>query len=287
MQYEKTDQLIGQGGYSSVYICKKKDADTNQTYAIKLSKDIRNSSKNHLLIEYKILRYLVGGIGIPKVYSYGKEDDNIFLVQELLGNNLNQEMKNRKNKFNKKTFISLGLQMISRIEFLHSYGFIHCDIKPDNFVLGLKQEKNMNDIDKNNFTLYLIDYGLAEPYMNLKTKVHKKPKENQGHKGTIDFCSINSHMGLSLSRRDDLESLAYCLIYLYLGKLPWTSSRSIGKSKENILNAKIEFSSICKQLKNIDKNLVKILDYVSKLQFEEKPNYQYIKELIKGIDKIE
>ena len=253
MQYEKTDQLIGQGGYSSVYICKKKDADTNQTYAIKLSKDIRNSSKNHLLIEYKILRYLVGGIGIPKVYSYGKEDDNIFLVQELLGNNLNQEMKNRKNKFNKKTFISLGLQMISRIEFLHSYGFIHCDIKPDNFVLGLKQEKNMKDIDKNNFTLYLIDYGLAEPYMNLKTKVHKKPKENQGHKGTIDFCSINSHMGLSLSRRDDLESLAYCLIYLYLGKLPWTSSRSIGKSKENILNAKIEFSSICKQLKNIDK----------------------------------
>ena len=287
MQYEKTDQLIGQGGYSSVYICKKKDADTNQTYAIKLSKDIRNSSKNHLLIEYKILRYLVGGIGIPKVYSYGKEDDNIFLVQELLGNNLNQEMKNRKNKFNKKTFISLGLQMISRIEFLHSYGFIHCDIKPDNFVLGLKQEKNMKDIDKNNFTLYLIDYGLAEPYMNLKTKVHKKPKENQGHKGTIDFCSINSHMGLSLSRRDDLESLAYCLIYLYLGKLPWTSSRSIGKSKENILNAKIEFSSICKQLKNIDKNLVKILDYVSKLQFEEKPNYQHIKELIKGIDKIE
>ena len=287
MQYEKTDQLIGQGGYSSVYICKKKDADTDQTYAIKLSKDIRNSSKNHLLIEYKILRYLVGGIGIPKVYSYGKEDDNIFLVQELLGNNLNQEMKNRKNKFNKKTFISLGLQMISRIEFLHSYGFIHCDIKPDNFVLGLKQEKNMKDIDKNNFTLYLIDYGLAEPYMNLKTKVHKKPKENQGHKGTIDFCSINSHMGLSLSRRDDLESLAYCLIYLYLGKLPWTSSRSIGKSKENILNAKIEFSSICKQLKNIDKNLVKILDYVSKLQFEEKPNYQYIKELIKGIDKIE
>ena len=56
MQYEKTEQLIGQGGYSSVYICKKKDSDTNQKYAIKLSKDIRNSSKNHLLIEYKILR---------------------------------------------------------------------------------------------------------------------------------------------------------------------------------------------------------------------------------------
>ena len=287
MQYEKTDQLIGQGGYSSVYICKKKGSASSQTYAIKISKDIKNSSKNHLLIEYKIMKHLVGGIGIPKVYSYGKENDNIFLVQELLGNNLNQEMKKRKNKFNKKTFINIALQMISRIEFLHSYGFIHCDIKPDNFVLGLEKENNKKDIDKNNFTLYLIDYGLAEPYINLKTKVHKKPKENQGHKGTIDFCSINSHMGLSLSRRDDLESLAYCLIYLYLGNLPWTSSRSIGKSKENILNAKIEFSSIGKQLISIDKNLFKILDYVSKLQFEDKPNYKYIKELIKDIDNIE
>ena len=247
MSFEKTDQLIGKGGYSSVYLCKKKDADSNQSYAIKISEDIRNSQKNHLLIEYKILKHLVGGIGIPKVYSYGKENGNIFLVQQLLGNNLSQEMKNRKNKFSKKTYT---------------------------------KEK-----DKENFTLYLIDYGLAEPYINLKTRVHRIPKENAGHKGTLDFCSINSHMGLSLSRRDDLESLAYCLIYLYLGKLPWISGRSInGKSKDNILNAKIEFCSFGKGLKSIDKNLVKILDYVSKLQFEEKPNYKYIKELIKNIE---
>lgn len=285
MSFEKTDQLIGKGGYSSVYLCKKKDADSNQSYAIKISEDIRNSQKNHLLIEYKILKHLVGGIGIPKVYSYGKENGNIFLVQQLLGNNLSQEMKNRKNKFSKKTFVNIALQMISRIEFLHSYGFIHCDIKPDNFVLGLEQENNTKEKDKENFTLYLIDYGLAEPYINLKTRVHRIPKENAGHKGTLDFCSINSHMGLSLSRRDDLESLAYCLIYLYLGKLPWISGRSInGKSKDNILNAKIEFCSFGKGLKSIDKNLVKILDYVSKLQFEEKPNYKYIKELIKNIE---
>lgn len=286
MSFEKTDQLIGKGGYSSVYLCKKKDADSNQSYAIKISEDIRNSSKNHLLIEYKILKHLVGGIGIPKVYSYGNENGNIFLVQQLLGNNLYQEMKNHKNKFTKKCFINIALQMISRIEFLHSYGFIHCDIKPDNFAFGLEQENNSKDKDKDNFTLYLIDYGLAEPYMNLKTRVHKMPKENVGHKGTLDFCSINSHMGLSLSRRDDLESLTYCLLYLYLGKLPWTSGRSInGKSKNYILNAKIEFCSFGKELKNIDKNLIKILNYVSKLQFEEKPNYKYIKELIKNIEK--
>ena len=288
MQYEKTEKLLGKGGYSSVYICKKKDADSNnQKYAMKISKDLGNSSKNLLLIEYKILRYLIGGIGIPKVYSYGKENDNIFLVQQLLGNNLVQEMKNRKKKFSKKTFINIALQMISRIEFLHSYGFIHCDIKPDNFVFNLEQEnnkENMENNEKENFVIYLIDFGLAEPYINLKTKIHKKMKEHQGYKGTIDFCSTNSLMGLTLSRRDDLESLAYCLIYLYSGKLPWSSRNSNGKSRENVLNAKIEFCSFGKRFKNIHKNIIKILDYTNKLEFEEKPDYKYIKELIKGIE---
>jgi len=286
MQYEKTDQLIGKGGYSSVYVCKKKGADSNKNYAIKISEEIRNPAKNHLLIEYKILKHLIGGIGIPKVYSYGVDNDNIYLVQQLLGNNLTQEMKKNKNKFSKKTFINIALQMISRIEFIHTFGFIHCDIKPDNFVLDLssKDDNKSKDKEKDNPVVYLIDYGLAEPYINLKTKKHKQLKEKQGLKGTIEFCSINSHMGLSLSRRDDLESLAYCLIFMYLGKLPWSSRGSNGKSRENVLNSKIEFCSIGKDLNIIHKNFGKILDYVTKLQFEERPNYKYLKDLIKGIE---
>ena len=286
MQYEKTDQLIGKGGYSSVYVCKKKGADSNKNYAIKISEEIRNPAKNHLLIEYKILKHLIGGIGIPKVYSYGVDNDNIYLVQQLLGNNLTQEMKKNKNKFSKKTFINIALQMISRIEFIHTFGFIHCDIKPDNFVLDLssKDDNKSKDKEKDNPILYLIDYGLAEPYINLKTKKHKQLKEKQGLKGTIEFCSINSHMGLSLSRRDDLESLAYCLIFMYLGKLPWSCRGSNGKSRENVLNSKIEFCSIGKGLNIIHQNFGKILDYVTKLQFEERPNYKYLKDLIKGIE---
>ena len=176
MQYEKTDQLIGKGGYSSVYVCKKKGADSNKNYAIKISEEIRNPSKNHLLIEYKILKHLIGGIGIPKVYSYGVDNDNIYLVQQLLGNNLTQEMKKNKNKFSKKTFINIALQMISRIEFIHTFGFIHCDIKPDNFVLDLssKDDNKSKDKEKDNPVVYLIDYGLAEPYINLKTQKHKQ-----------------------------------------------------------------------------------------------------------------
>ena len=86
-----------------------------------ISNYINNYLKNHLLIEYKILKHLIGGIGIPKVYSYGVDNDSIYLVQQLLGNNLTQEMKKNKNKFSKKTFINIALQMISRIEFIHKF----------------------------------------------------------------------------------------------------------------------------------------------------------------------
>ena len=281
MEFEKTEKLLGKGGYSSVYICKKKNSDSTKRYAMKISEIYKSPQKSHhLLIEYKILKYLSGGIGIPKVYSFGKEnnDSNTFyLVQQLLGNNLTQELKKYKNKIPKELYINMAVQMISRIEFLHSKGLIHCDIKPENFVLNLDNNENKNII------IYLIDFGLSEPYINLKTKEHRQQKEKKGIKGTMDYCSMNSHSELSLSRRDDLESLAYCLIYLLYGKLPWSNRSNNGYNNESILNMKIEFSSYGCEVKNIHKNLKKFLDYVIKLKFDEAPNYKYLKELVKEI----
>ena len=286
MEFEKTEKLLGKGGYSSVYICKRKNSDSNKNYAMKISEDNKFPKKaNHLLIEYKILQYLGGGIGIPKVYSFGKENNetnNYYLVQELLGNNLVQELKKYKNKIPKDLYIKIATQMISRLEFLHTKGIIHCDIKPENFVLGLENNENNNDDDKN-LTVYLIDFGLSEPYINLKTKEHKQLKEKRGRKGTMDYCSMNSHSELSLSRRDDLESLAYCLIFLWCGRLPWSRRNCNGLNNEEILNQKMEFISYGCEMKNIPKNLKEFLDYIAKLKFDETPNYKYLKQLIKEL----
>ena len=164
--------------------------------------------------------------------------------------------------------------MIFRIEFLHSKGFIHSDLKPENFVLNK---------DNNNTMVYLIDFGLAEPYIDLKSKEHKKNEEKKGHKGTMDFCSMNSHLKLSLSRRDDIESLAYCLIFLWEGKLPWSKKYSKVYNNEAIYNSKMEFCSYGYEINSIPKNLKKILDYSVTLKFDEIPNYKYLKQLIKEL----
>ena len=124
---------------------------------------------------------------------------------------------------------------------------------------------------------------MAESFINLKTKENKQQKERKGQRGTLDYCSINSHLESSLSRRDDLESLAYCFMFLWKGKLPWSNKGFNSFKKESILNLKIGFSSYECSLKNIPQNLYKILDYSTKLKFDEIPDYKYLKKLIREL----
>lgn len=104
--------------------------------------------------------------------------------------------------------------MVTCLEHIHSCGWIHGDVKPDNILLSLNpKQDNM---------IYLIDFGYSERYVSPSTNKHKKMKEVSRLKGNPRFMSVNTNNLYQQSRRDDLESLAYTMVYLTCWKLPWT-----------------------------------------------------------------
>lgn len=124
---------------------------------------------------------------------------------------------------------------MQRLKYIQNKGYLHRDIKPSNFLIGKNAKED---------TIYLIDYGLSKRYKDAHTKRHLQYCENKKFLGTARYASINTHLGIEQSRRDDIESLAYMLLYLIKGALPWQGMKvSQSKSKYNaIMKKKIEAS---------------------------------------------
>ena len=138
----------------------------------------------------------------------------------------------------------MAIQMLTRIETCHKYSYLHRDIKPENFLIGSGEVSNI---------IYLIDYGLCKKYRNPKTNNHISYKENRNLTGTARYVSINTHLGVEQSRRDDLESIAYVLIYFLKGNLPWKGIKGGGDKYTKIMEKKLQIPSevLCKGLPGI------------------------------------
>ena len=146
------------------------------------------------------------------MHWFGVEGDYNAMVMDLLGPSLEDMMTFCKRKFSLKTVLMLADQMIQRIEFLHNNHFIHRDMKPDNFLVGISKKQHI---------VYLIDFGLAKRFRDPKTGEHIPYKDNKSLTGTARYASVNTHLGIEQSRRDDLESIGFILIYFLKGTLPW------------------------------------------------------------------
>ena len=262
------NKKIGKGAFGEVYLCE--EIGKKNYYAVKLEK-IKNNSLNNsqLKNEYNILKYLQGCIGIPQVYLYKNISNLNFLIIDLLGLNLESLLIKCNKHFSINTILNLSIQMIEIIEQIHIRHIIHRDIKPENFVMGL---------NNNTKKLYLIDFGLSKRFRNPKTGEHIKYKDGKNLIGTAKFSSIYTHLGIEQSRRDDLEGIFYTLICLFKGNLPWENLKAKNKEEkyQKILFLKMNYKieKLCQDLPNCFSVL---LSYVRSLQFEEKPNYDFIK----------
>lgn len=265
---------IGSGSFGEIY--QGTNIQTGEKVAIKL--EPIKTRHPQLIYESRIYKVLNTGIeivGIPQLKWFGVEGDYNVMVLDLLGPSLEDLFNFCGRKFTLKTVLMLADQMISRIEFLHSKNFLHRDIKPDNFLMGT---------GKKGHHVYLIDFGLAKKYKDSKTNSHIQYKENKNLTGTARYASVNTHLGIEQSRRDDLESLGYVLIYFYKGSLPWQGLKTVSKSQKYLkISEKKQETSIDTLCKDLPDEFSKYLIYCRSLKFEDKPDYSYLRKLFKDL----
>ncbi|CAJ0965545.1 unnamed protein product [Ranitomeya imitator] len=164
---------------------------------------------------------------------------------------------------------------ISRIEYIHSKNFIHRDVKPDNFLMGLGKKGNL---------VYIIDFGLAKKYRDARTHQHIPYRENKNLTGTARYASINTHLGIEQSRRDDLESLGYVLMYFNLGSLPWQGLKAATKRQKYERISEKKMSTPIELLcKSYPSEFATYLNFCRSLRFDDKPDYSYLRQLFRNL----
>ena len=213
------NRQLGKGGFGQIYL--GRNIKENTPIAIKVED---SSNRSHLHLEYEILKDIQGGIGIPRIFKYRQGQKHNYLIMELLGKSIEKLFSDNEKCFTYKTIFQIGYQMIERIQYVHYKGYIHRDIKPGNFVIG-RGEKNK--------IIYIIDFGLSKRYIDLDTNKHIAYREGKGLTGTARYVSLFTHYGIEQARRDDIESIAYNLIYFAKGKLPWQGVKTKNKKEKH------------------------------------------------------
>ncbi|XP_004952243.1 casein kinase 1-like protein 4 isoform X2 [Setaria italica] len=267
----KLGRKIGSGSFGEIYLATH--VDTYEIVAVK----IESSKTNHpqLLYEAKLYNALQGGTGIANIKWCGIDGDENILVIDLLGPSLEDLLVYCGRRFSLKTVLMLADQMITRIEFMHSKGYLHRDIKPDNFLMGLGRKANQ---------VYVIDFGLAKRYRDSTTNRHIPYRENKNLTGTARYASRNTHLGIEQSRRDDLESIGYVLLYFLRGSLPWqglkaaTKKQKYDKISEKKLSTPIE--ALCK---SHPVEFASYFHYCHSLTFDQRPDYSFLRRLFRDL----
>ncbi|XP_057783514.1 casein kinase 1-like protein 10 isoform X1 [Salvia miltiorrhiza] len=267
----KLGRKIGSGSFGELYL--GVNIQTGEEVAVKLESVKTKHPQLHY--ESKLYMLLQGGTGIPHLKWFGVEGEYNAMAIDLLGPSLEDLFNYCNRKFSLKTVLMLADQLINRVEYMHSRGFLHRDIKPDNFLMGLGRKANQ---------VYIIDYGLAKKYRDLQTHKHIPYRENKNLTGTARYASVNTHLGVEQSRRDDLESLGYVLMYFLRGSLPWQGLKAgTKKQKYDRISEKKMLTPVEVLCKSYPSEFISYFHYCRSLRFEDKPDYSYLKRLFRDL----
>ena len=277
-----SEDKIGSGSFGEVLYGMHKNSCLEVAVKI-LNSDI---SKENIKREITFTKLLNGTQGFPTLYYAGVYDKKNIIVESLLGPSLDKLFKFCGRIFPLKTVCLIGIEMVKRLETMHDKGIIHRDLKPNNLTWGNYNSsyKNILSFNINNIntyekldinTIYLIDFGLSCSFWdNSYTQRHYKYATGLNFVGTLRYASLNSHNGIKQSRRDDLESMIYILIYFLKGKLPWQDIKAKNKEERYKIiqqkKSKISIDSLCQSLPN---EFADLLKYVKSLKFEDRPIY--------------
>ena len=139
-------------------------------------------------------------------------------------------------------------------------------------------------IGKRGNQVNVIDFGLAKKYRDAKTHLHIPYRENKNLTGTARYASINTHLGVEQSRRDDLESLGYVMMYFCRGSLPWQGLKAATKKQkyDRIMEKKMTTSTEF-LTRGFPNEFAIYLNYTRSLRFDDKPDYSYLRKLFRDL----
>eukprot|EP01091_Cochliopodium_minus_P017642 TRINITY_DN6964_c0_g1_i1.p1 TRINITY_DN6964_c0_g1~~TRINITY_DN6964_c0_g1_i1.p1 ORF type:complete len:799 (-),score=226.83 TRINITY_DN6964_c0_g1_i1:157-2553(-) len=249
--------------------------DSKEEVAIKIE-ERGESSRSKLKRENSYYDRLGDGDGFVKRYFFEIAKEYNVMVMDRLGPTLEFLLSYCDGKFSIKTTLMLVDQLITRLEFIHSRGIIYGDINPHNFLTEGKDGKGI---------IYIVSFGLARTYIDEKDQ-HVVLEQTKSFGGSLNFASRSAHLRRTLSRRDDLESLGYLIIYFLTGQLPWLRVKAASsKEVRNIigkLKLNTNFHEFCQKC-DISRVMIDYFEYVEKLDFEEKPNYDLMRKIFKDV----
>uniref|UniRef100_A0A0E0BYM9 non-specific serine/threonine protein kinase n=2 Tax=Oryza meridionalis TaxID=40149 RepID=A0A0E0BYM9_9ORYZ len=280
----KLERKLGKGGFGQVYVGRRISSPTHGN---------RNSGANALEValkfehrtskgcsygapyEWQVYNTLSGNHGVPRVHYKGKQGGFYIMVMDMLGPSLWDVWNNNSHSMSVEMVACIGIEAISILEKMHAKGYVHGDVKPENFLLGPPDTPEGKK-------LFLVDLGLATKWKDAGTGKHVEYDQRPDiFRGTVRYASVHAHLGRTGCRRDDLESLAYTLIFLLRGRLPWQGFQGENKG---FLVCKKKMATSPESLCGIGPPPFRqFVEYVVNLKFDEEPNYAKCIALFDGI----